>query len=177
MVWKGEAACLVGITAFVLMAIIALTSIPSVGESLNWSEWRCIHSNLSYFVLLLTVAHVCIMGAPGWCKVGFVGTLRSITFLSIILPLLVLFLKFIFMCPPLRGYIRKIRRGWERNTLPSGDADRVQGHDNNGKAEVDLGAINVTCCCDKGPVVGAEACDGCRAGVFSVTVHCECSSV
>lgn len=116
MAWKGEAASIVGIVAFILMAIIGLTSIPSVGESLNWSEWTCIHSKLSYAVLVLVVCHVLIMGAPNWVKDGPIKTLKSITLLSLLLPLVVLFLKVVFMLPPLKGHIRRIRRGWERNS-------------------------------------------------------------
>ncbi|CAL1546401.1 unnamed protein product [Lymnaea stagnalis] len=116
MVWKGEAALLAGLTGFILLAVIAVTSIPSVGESLNWSEWRCVHSKLSLAVLLTTVGHVCIMGAPGWAKAGPLKSFKSITLLSILLPMLVIVLRLIFSCPPLSGYLRKIRRGWERGS-------------------------------------------------------------
>uniref|UniRef100_A0A0B7ANJ9 Pyrroline-5-carboxylate reductase catalytic N-terminal domain-containing protein n=1 Tax=Arion vulgaris TaxID=1028688 RepID=A0A0B7ANJ9_9EUPU len=181
-IWKGEASLLVGIFAFVLMAIIGLTSIPSVGESLNWSEWRCIQSKLSYFVLLLSVSHVCIMGAPGWAKGGSLKTIRSITFLSILLPILVLFLKFIFLCPPLKNYIRKIRRGWERTAATNKPTDEdVENMKINKSKERELANQNnkgkMSCCCGDTGVKGTSSCDGCKAGVFSVVVHCECSSL
>ena len=113
MIWKGEAACLVGITAFLLMSVVALTSIPSVSESLNWAEWSCVQSKLGTFVLTMSVAHVAIMGGPGWLKPGF-KFWKSITFLSSILPFIVLLMKLVFTFPPLARHLRNIRRGWER---------------------------------------------------------------
>jgi len=115
MVWKGEAACLVGIIAFLCLCIIAISTIPSVTDSLNWREWRFIQSNLGHVTLLLSLIHVIIMGAPGWVKVGPIKTMRSITFLSSVLPFLTLFLKLIFSVPCLHRYLKKIRNGWERN--------------------------------------------------------------
>ncbi|GFN75770.1 metalloreductase steap2 [Plakobranchus ocellatus] len=128
MIWKGEAACALGVLAFVLMAVVALTSIRSVGETLNWSEWRCVHSQVSYGVLALSAAHVCVMGSPGWVKKGFPETFKSITFLSVLLPLFVLLLKLVFSLPPLRGYLLKIRRGWERSNaaIESGNKNLSQ---------------------------------------------------
>lgn len=120
MTWKGEAACLLGVLAFVLMSVVALTSIRSVGDSLNWSEWRCVQSNLGYVVLAVSVAHVTVMGAQGWQKRGFPLVFKSITFLSALLPYLVLALKIAFSLPPLSGYLRRIRRGWERETARYG---------------------------------------------------------
>ena len=114
MTWKGEAASGLGILAFLLMAIVALTSIRSIGDSLNWSEWRCVQSHLGYVVLAVSAAHVTAMGAPGWKKRGFPDVFKSITFLSVLLPLAVLAMKLAFSLPPLSGYLAKIRRGWER---------------------------------------------------------------
>ena len=37
--WKGESACLAGTIAFVLLTFVALTSLPSIAERLNYSEW------------------------------------------------------------------------------------------------------------------------------------------
>lgn len=115
MIWKGEAACLTGILAFLCLCILAVTTIPSVADTLNWKEWQFIQSKLGHVSLFLSIVHVVIMGAPGWAKGDVVKTLKSITFLSLILPVVTLTLKIIFTFPCLNRYVTKIRRGWERN--------------------------------------------------------------
>ncbi|GFS21517.1 metalloreductase STEAP2 [Elysia marginata] len=123
MTWKGESACLLGTLAFVLMGVVAVTSIRSVGDSLNWSEWRSVQSNLGYIVLAVSAAHATVMGAQGWYKRGFPKVFFAVTFLSVLLPFLVLAMKLAFSLPPLSGYLRKIRRGWEREGARYGDLE------------------------------------------------------
>ena len=118
MTWKGEAACLVGIIAFVGMCVLALTSIRSVGDHLNWREWRFIQSKLGHTVLFLSLCHVIVMGAPGWIKNGHMKTIRSITFLSSILPIITLLLKIVCCLPMINCYVSKIRLGWQRRRSP-----------------------------------------------------------
>ena len=113
MTWKGEAACLTGMAAFLLMSVVALTSVPSVSESLNWSEWACLQSRLGTVVLATSLAHVVIMGGPYWIRRDFT-VWKSITFLSSVLPFIVLTMKLVFRFPPLSNHLRNIRRGWER---------------------------------------------------------------
>ncbi|XP_033760103.1 metalloreductase STEAP4-like isoform X2 [Pecten maximus] len=113
MVWKGEAACLAGILAFISMCIIAISTIPSVTDTLNWREWRFVQSKLGHFTLFFSLVHVVVMGAPGWAK-GPMVMIRSITFLSSILPFLTLLCKLVLSLPCIGCYVKKIRRGWER---------------------------------------------------------------
>ena len=114
MTWRGELASALGILGFLLMALVALTSIKSIGDSLNWSEWRCVQSNLGYVVLAFSAAHDVCVGYPGWIRRGWPKIFKSMTFLSCQLPLYVLLLKLVFSLPPLSGLLRKIRHGWER---------------------------------------------------------------
>ncbi|XP_021375394.1 metalloreductase STEAP2-like isoform X2 [Mizuhopecten yessoensis] len=113
MVWKGEAACLAGILAFISLCVIAISTIPSVTNTLNWREWRFVQSKLGHLTMFLSLVHVIIMGAPGWAK-GPMVMVRSITFLSSVLPFLTLFFKLVLSLPFIGCYIKKIRRGWER---------------------------------------------------------------
>jgi hypothetical protein len=113
MVWKGEAACLLGILAFVCMCVIALSTLPSVTRTLNWREWRFVQSKLGHVTLFLSMCHVVIMGAPGWAKGGPIKMVQSITFLSLIIPFFTLFFKIIFSLPCIDNYVQKIRRGYE----------------------------------------------------------------
>ena len=114
MVWKGEAACLVGILSFICLCFIAVSTLPSVADSLNWKEWTFIQSKIGHIALFLALSHACIMGAPGWVK-NPSGIPKSITFLSSILPFLTILLRIILSLPCIKRYINKIRRGWERN--------------------------------------------------------------
>ena len=124
MTWKGEAACLVGIVAYVMLCVTAVTTLPSVADTLNWREWRLLQSKLGHVILLLSVSHVIVMGTPEWAKGSCVNVVLSITFLSIILPLVVLFMKLVLLLPYVKSYVRKIRRGWERNPNPDESASR-----------------------------------------------------
>ena len=121
MTWRGESACLLGIMAFVLMGVVALTSIRSIGDSLNWSEWRYVQSHLGYIVLAFATGHVIIVCYRGWWRRGFPTVLLKLTFWSILLPIAVLVLKLAFSLPPLSGYLHKIRRGWEREGAKYGN--------------------------------------------------------
>ncbi|KAH9514758.1 Metalloreductase steap4 [Bulinus truncatus] len=182
MIWKGEAACLVGITAFIVLAVIAVTSIPSVGDSLNWSEWRCIHSKLSFAGLVLSVGHVCIMGAPGWAKSEPLKVIKSITFLSILLPMLVIVLRVGFSCPPLRGHLRKIRRGWERSSGQVSPTDNVETvttvHKFNAEPVNGYRGIQLesSCSCDSTGQGSSKSSCGQPKSV-SFNIQCECSAV
>lgn len=111
--WKGEAACMTGIFAYVTMCFICVTTFPSVTDTLNWREWRFAQSKLGHAALFLSVVHVLVMGIPGWSK-NPQKIYKSITFLSSILPWITLALKIFFSLPCVDNYVMKIRRGWER---------------------------------------------------------------
>lgn len=114
MIWKGEAACLIGILAFICLCVIAISTIPSVTNTLNFREWRFVQSKLGHLALLLSLGHVITMGAPGWAT-GLMITVRSITFLCSIIPSIAIVLKLLLSLPCISSYIKKIRQGWERN--------------------------------------------------------------
>ncbi|XP_050401405.2 metalloreductase STEAP4 isoform X1 [Patella vulgata] len=150
MMWKGEAACLVGFIAFLILCFLALTSLPSIGESLNWREWRFVQSKLGYTALILSVAHAMIMGIPGWIKAGPWKMFGSITFLSIQLPLLVLVLKLLLTLPCVSKRLRKIRRGWERNTTKTAPSSKDLSNEKYRALTSGCGCSNnsqVTNCC------------------------------
>ena len=111
--WKGEAACLTGIIAFVTLCFICVTTFPSVTDTLNWREWRFAQSKLGHVALFMSVVHVLVMGIPGWSK-NPQKIYKSITFLCSILPWITLLLKLFFSLPCIDHYVLKIRRGWER---------------------------------------------------------------
>ncbi|XP_071085999.1 metalloreductase STEAP4-like [Haliotis cracherodii] len=116
MIWKGEAASLAGIVAFILLCLLATTTLPSVSDSLNWREWRFVQSSLGFTMLCMSAGHVLIMGIPGWMDAGFPKVLTFFSFLSLILPVSVVLMKLILLLPCVDKYVSKIRKGWERNT-------------------------------------------------------------
>lgn len=111
MTWKGESASLMGILTLLVMSVLALASIPSLGNLLNWREWNFIMSKLGTLTLTLATGHVLAMAVPRWFQVGFVKSLSSVGFHCVILPALTLLLKFIFWLPCFGRPINRIRRG------------------------------------------------------------------
>ena len=124
MTWIGELSILAGILAYALMSLLAVTSLPSVTNSLNWAEWRLVHSRLGYVMLTLAVTHVYVMGVPKWVKTGFPLLFFRVKFLSIVMPTLVLVCKLVLLLPCVDAYVQRIRRGWERK--PSGGSGEKQ---------------------------------------------------
>lgn len=158
--WKGEAACLTGILSFVAFCLIAVSTIPSVSESLNWREWRFIQSRLGHAALFLAVVHVIIMGAPNWAKKPET-LLLSITFLSSIIPWITLLSKLVLCLPCIDRVIIRIRKGWERT--PSncrGKCATPKKNDGYVSVTIDNGCedSNGTCPCpqDTMPMVNIE---------------------
>ncbi len=112
--WNGELAALLGVLAIVTMSILAVASIPAVGNLLNWREWQFIQSKLGTFTLLLAIGHVFAMATPRWINIGFVETLFSIGFPTVIFPVITILLKFILFLPCFSLPINRIRRGEDR---------------------------------------------------------------
>ncbi|CAF1054121.1 unnamed protein product [Rotaria sordida] len=65
---KGELASLLGILTQLCMSILAITSIPAIGNLLNWREWRFVQSKLGTMTLLLAIGHVVAMAMPYWIR-------------------------------------------------------------------------------------------------------------
>lgn len=114
MTWIGELSILIGILAFALMSLLAVTSLPSVTNSLNWAEWRLVQSRLGYVMLTLAVTHVYVMGVTKWVKTGFPLLFFRVKFMSIVLPTTVLACRLLLLLPCFSVYLGRIRRGWER---------------------------------------------------------------
>lgn len=61
----GELSMLFGISAFVILAVVALFSLPELGERLEKSRWKTIQ-RMGYAALALVLLHVAVFGFPGW---------------------------------------------------------------------------------------------------------------
>lgn len=109
--WNGELAALLGVLAFVTMSLLAVVSIPAIGNFLNWREWQFIQSRLGTFLLLLAIGHVLAMAMPDWVREGPLKIFSSIRFPIIVLPVVTVVLKFILCLPCFSRPISRIRRG------------------------------------------------------------------
>jgi DMSO/TMAO reductase YedYZ heme-binding membrane subunit len=108
---KGELASLLGILTQLCMSILAVTSIPAIGNLLNWREWRFVQSKLGTVTLLLAIGHVVAMALPRWIAVGVDKAFYNLGLLCLYFPLLTLLLKFMFWLPCLSRPLYRIRCG------------------------------------------------------------------
>lgn len=91
----GESSMLFGILAFAVFAVIAITSLPSVEQSLNEASWKRIQ-RLGYLAYFFVLLHVFIMGFSGWFKPeGWQYGLASISLISALVIILVLLMRVI----------------------------------------------------------------------------------
>lgn len=105
-----------GIMSLGLLSLLAVTSIPSVSNSVNWREFSFIHSTLGFVALLISIFHVLIYG---WKRAFEEQYYRFYTppnfVLALILPFIVIIGKVILLLPCIKKRLRKIRKGWEKS--------------------------------------------------------------
>lgn len=131
----GEIMLLTGVLAYLVMAVLAVSTIPSISSQLNWMEYVFVQSYLGYLCLALALTHLLIYGVPWWITITRVFVLvRSFTFISSLLPILVLLLKFILLVPCLYVPLQRIRKGCEMK-VPWRKVDTI------GENDVSLTAI------------------------------------
>lgn len=89
----GELSMLFGVLAFFVFALVAISSLPSVAQSLNPARWLVIQ-RFGYFGLVLIFLHVFTMGFQGWLKsAGWPGGLIPISLIAASVIAFVLVLK------------------------------------------------------------------------------------
>ncbi|XP_007938026.1 metalloreductase STEAP1 [Orycteropus afer afer] len=113
-VWRMEIYVSLGIVGLAMLALLAVTSIPSVSDSLTWREFHCIQSKLGMVSLLLGTIHALIFAWNKWIDIKqFVWYTPPTFMIAVVLPVVVLISKAILFLPCLRKKILKIRCGWE----------------------------------------------------------------
>ncbi|XP_036285397.1 metalloreductase STEAP1 [Pipistrellus kuhlii] len=113
-VWRMEIYVSLGIVALAIMALLAVTSIPSVSDALTWREFHYIQSKLGIVALLLGTIHALIFAWNKWVDIKqFVWYTPPSFMIAVFLPIVVLICKAILFLPCLRKKILKIRHGWE----------------------------------------------------------------
>ena len=57
MTWQGECFLMTGVLGFALVAVLGLSSLPSVSAALTWKEFAFLQSGLGWAAMLLICAH------------------------------------------------------------------------------------------------------------------------
>ncbi|XP_070786611.1 metalloreductase STEAP3-like [Enoplosus armatus] len=126
-VWRMELYLSVGIMALGLLSLLAVTSLPSVANTVNWREFSFIQSSVGYCALSMATLHTILFG---WGRAFDLAQYRfhlPPTFiLVLILPLTVLLGRLALFTPCVARRLGQIRRGWEKSrhirfTLPDED--------------------------------------------------------
>ncbi|XP_060104448.1 metalloreductase STEAP4 [Heteronotia binoei] len=113
--WHSDAYLALGILGFFFFLLLGITSLPSVANSVNWREFRFVQSYLGYLTLVLCTAHTLGYGGKRFLNAAsYPWGLPAAYILSLIIPCIVLVIKFVLMFPCLDRPLTAIRQGWER---------------------------------------------------------------
>lgn len=113
--WISDCYVSCGILGFFFFLLLGITSLPSVSNSVNWREFRFVQSYLGYLTLVLCTAHTLLYGSKRFLNVGtYPWFLPAVYMLSLIIPCIVLVMKFVLVFPCLDRPLTAIRQGWER---------------------------------------------------------------
>ncbi|KAJ7322298.1 hypothetical protein JRQ81_018585 [Phrynocephalus forsythii] len=117
-VWRMEIYVSLGILGLGILAVLAVTSIPSVSHSLTWREFHYIQSKMGYVALLLCTVHAAVYAWNKWIDVGqFLWYTPPTFMIALILPVVVLACKVILLFPCLKKRLQKIRSGFDANAV------------------------------------------------------------
>ncbi|KAJ8255992.1 hypothetical protein COCON_G00198560 [Conger conger] len=113
-VWRMELYLSFGILAMGVLSLLAVTSLPSVGNSLNWREFSFVQSRLGYTALGLGTLHALTFG---WDRAFNAGSypfyLPPSFMLELALPCAVLLGRLGLLLPCVARRLWRIRRGWD----------------------------------------------------------------
>jgi metalloreductase STEAP3 len=106
-----------GFTAYIILSLVALSSINSIASSLNWSEWRFVQTKLGMTALVIGLLHAISMYLNIFLdkdKYNYSTSylLTRVKLISIYFPAIVIILRIIFSYfPPIENRLNKIRDG------------------------------------------------------------------
>lgn len=115
-VWRMELYISVGIMALGLLSLLAITSLPSVSNTLNWREFSFIQSSTGYVALFMATLHTLLFGwNRAFDPAQYHRNLPPTFLVVLILPIMVLLGRLALFLPCVAGRLRQIRRGWEKS--------------------------------------------------------------
>ncbi|XP_059963074.1 metalloreductase STEAP3 isoform X2 [Mesoplodon densirostris] len=117
-VWRMEIYLSLGVLAFGTLSLLAVTSLPSIANSLSWREFSFVQSTLGFVGLVLSTLHTLTYG---WTRAFEESRYRFClppTFtLTLLVPCAVILAKGLLLLPCFRRRLSKIRRGWEKDSV------------------------------------------------------------
>ncbi|KAB0398926.1 hypothetical protein E2I00_007604 [Balaenoptera physalus] len=123
-VWRMEIYLSLGVLALGTLSLLAVTSLPSIANSLNWREFSFVQSTLGFVGLALSTVHTLTYGWTRAFEESRYKFYLPPTFtLTLLVPCVVILAKGLFLLPCFSRRLSKIRRGWEKDgavkfTLP-----------------------------------------------------------
>ncbi|XP_054864394.1 metalloreductase STEAP3 isoform X1 [Amphiprion ocellaris] len=115
-VWRMELYLSAGIMALGLLSLLAVTSLPSVANTINWREFSFIQSTLGYCALFMATVHTLLFSWDrAFDPARYHFYLPPTFVLVLILPLMVLLGRLALFVPCVASRLRQIRRGWEKS--------------------------------------------------------------
>ncbi|XP_055973571.1 metalloreductase STEAP3 isoform X2 [Sorex fumeus] len=115
-VWRMEIYLSLGVLALGTLALLAVTSLPSIANSLNWREFSFMQSNLGFVALVLSTLHTLTYGWTRAFEESRYKFYLPPTFtLTLLVPCVVILAKGLFLLPCIGRRLSKIRRGWEKD--------------------------------------------------------------
>lgn len=115
--FHSEINLLTGIFSYILMLLVALSSINSIANSLNWNEWRFVQTKLGLACLFVAMSHTLVMYLNTYFRRHIenfdnVYLTTRVKLLAGLFPALTLTLRFVFSnFPPISSRIESIRKG------------------------------------------------------------------
>ncbi|XP_037706466.1 metalloreductase STEAP3 isoform X2 [Choloepus didactylus] len=115
-VWRMEIYLSLGILALGTLSLLAVTSLPSITNSLSWREFSFVQSTLGFVALVLSTLHTLTYGWTRAFEESRYKFYLPPTFtLTLLVPCVVIMAKGLFLLPCFRRRLVQIRRGWERD--------------------------------------------------------------
>ncbi|XP_002663339.1 metalloreductase STEAP3 isoform X1 [Danio rerio] len=113
-VWRSELYLSCGVLGLGVLSLLAITSVPSVGNTLNWREFTFVQSGLGYVALTLSIMHTLFFGWDFAFHVeAYQFYMPPMFLLAAVLPCAVLLSRCFLLLPCISSRLSRIRRGWE----------------------------------------------------------------
>lgn len=116
-VWRMEIYLSLGVLALGTLSLLAVTSLPSIANSLNWREFSFVQSSLGFVALVLSTLHTLTYGWTRAFEESHYRFYLPPTFtLTLLVPCVVILAKALFLLPCVSRRLSRIRRGWEKDS-------------------------------------------------------------
>ncbi|KAL0963568.1 hypothetical protein UPYG_G00308070 [Umbra pygmaea] len=113
-VWRSDLYLSSGILGLGVLTLLAITSLPSVGNTLTWREFTFVQSGLGYAAMTFSIMHALFFGWDhSFSTLAYTYYMPPTYLLALILPCTVLVGRLVLALPCLAVRLANIRRGWE----------------------------------------------------------------